>query len=164
MANYNNLAQKTNYVAGSDKLELLPFYLTTVNLPGVNFQHPEIGGKAGRISITGDTLTYNPLSFEMLVDEDFTIYHEFMGKVFNNVDSESGTFANIEFDFWIEINNNKGHKLFKIEFYNCRLETIGDLLLDAQDDMTEYTMSVDLKYDYYKIIQSNSIPALSGTA
>jgi hypothetical protein len=159
MANYNNLAQKTNFTAGSDKLELLPFYLTTVNLPGVNLAHPEVGGRAGKFNLAGDTLTYNALSFEMLVDEDFNIYHEFMDKIFQNIDSEAGTFNNIEFDFWIDINNSKGNKLFKIEFYNCRLESIGDVQLDSQDDITEYTMSVEMKYDYFKTIRSNSIPS-----
>lgn len=160
--NYNNLAQKTNYIAGSDKLELLPFYLTTVNLPGINLSHPEVGGRAGKLNVTGDTLSYNSLSFEMLVDEDFNIYHEFMDKIFENIDPEEGTFANIEFDFWVEVNNNKGNKLFKVEYYNCRIESIGDVLLDSQDDITEYTMSVDVKYDYYKIIKGNeSIPSLA---
>ena len=158
--NYNNLAQKTNYTAGSDKLDLLPFYLTSVNVPGVSLSHAEVGGRAGKFNITGDTITYNALSFEMLVDEDFEIYHEFMDKIMQNVDSEYGTFENVEFDFWIEVNNNKGNKVFKMEFYNCRLESIGDIQLDTQDDLTEYTMSVDLKYDYFKIIKSgSSVPA-----
>lgn len=152
--NYNNLAQKTNFTAGSEALELLPFYLTSVNIPGINFGHPEIGGRTGsRFAVGGDTLTYNTLSFEMLVDEDFEIYHEFMDKITDSVNPETGTFAGIEFGFWVEINNNKGNKLFKMEFYNCRVDNIGDVQLDTQDDMTEYMLSVDIKYDYYKIIR-----------
>lgn len=159
--NYNNLAQKTNYIAGSDKLELLPFYLTTVNIPGINLSHVEMGSRSGaRFNVTGDTIVYNTLSFEMLIDEDFNIYHEFMDKITSNINPESGSFASIEFDFWIEINNNKGNKLFKMEFYNCRVETISDIQLDTQDDMTEHTMSVDVKYDYYKVIRNQTIPTL----
>lgn len=158
--NYNNLAQKTNYLAGSDKLELMPFYLTSVNVPGINFSHPEIGGRYGtRLNVTGDTLVYNPLSFEMLIDEDFKIYHEFMDKVFKNINPESGSFATQEFDFWIQLNNSKGNKLFKIEFYNCRVESIGDITMDAQDEITEHSMNVDIKYDYFKIIKSQNIPS-----
>lgn len=152
--NYNNLAQKTNYTAGSDKLELLPFYLTTVNLPGINLSHPSLSSRSGTLlNVTGDTVQYNALSFEMLVDEDFQIYHEFMDKIFNNINPETGTFASQEFDFWVEINNNKGNKLFKMEFYNCRIESVGDINLDSQDDMTEYTMSVEIKFDYYKVFK-----------
>jgi hypothetical protein len=161
--NYSNLAQKTNYVAGSNALELLPFYLTMVNLPGVNLSHLEVGGRDGaRLNLTGDTLTYNTLSFEMLVDEDFQIYHEFMDKVLKNVEPETGKFQNEEFDFWIEINNSKGNKLFKVEFYNCRIESIGDIQLDSQDDATEHTMSAEIKYDYYKTIRgTQAVPVIS---
>ena len=156
--NYNNLAQKTNYIAGSDKLELLPFYLYSVNIPGINFAHPEISGRSGaRLNLTGDALTYNGLSFEMLVDEDFKIYHEFMDKIDNNINPVDGTFASQEFDFWIQINNNKGNKIFKLEFYNCRIESIGDIQLDSQDDISEYPLTVEIKYDYYKRIV-NSVP------
>lgn len=155
--NYNNLAQKTNYMAGSYKLELAPFYLTAVNVPGLVFNHIEVGGKAGRFSVTGDTLSYNMLSFEMLIDEDFKIYHEFMDKVTAGINPESGTFASQEFDFWIQINNSKGNKLFKIEFSNCRIESIGDIQLDSQDEMTEHVISVEVKYDYFKINRGNEV-------
>ena len=161
--NYNNLAQKTNFTAGSDQLDLIPFYLTSVNVPGINLSHPELGGRSGtRLNLTGDNITYNALSFEMLVDEDFNIYHEFMDKINENIDPESGTFESVEFDFWVEINNSKGNKLFKMEFYNCRIESIGDIQLDTQDDITEYTMSVDVKFDYYKIFKdSETVPILN---
>lgn len=159
--NYHNLAQKTNYIAGSDKLQLLPFYLTNVNIPGINFSHPEIGGRYGsKLNVIGDSITYNSLSFEMLIDEDFLIYHEFTDKIIQSINPEKGTFASIEFDFWIQINNNKGNKLFKIEFYNCKIESLGDIMLDTQDDITEHTLSVEIKYDYYKIIKSQQIPIL----
>jgi hypothetical protein len=161
--NYNNLAQKTNYIAGSNKLELAPFYLTSVNLPGVNLNHPEVGGRTGgRLNVTGDTISYNALSFEMLIDEDFKIYHEFMDKVFLNIHANDGVFATNEFDFWVEVSNSKGNKLFKVEFHNCRIESVGDILLDAQDDMTEHLMNVEVKFDFYKIAKTDfSVPSLS---
>lgn len=160
--NYNNLAQKTNFIGGSDKFENLPFYLTNVNIPGINFSYPEIGGRTGaRFNLAGDTITYNALSFEMLIDEDFNIYHEFMDKVRENINPETGQFANNTFDFWLQINNNKGNKLMTYYFHNCRIETIGDILLDTQDDMTEHQMTVDIKYDYFTIDKSDtSIPVL----
>lgn len=160
--NYNNLAQKTNFVAGSDKFDILPFYLTSVNIPGINFGYPEVGGRgSARLNLASDTITYNALSFEVLIDEDFNVYHEFMDKVVQNISVERASFADNTFDFWVEVNNSKGNKLFKIEFYNCRVESIGDVLLETQDDITEHTMSVEIKYDYYKMIRGNSIPTLA---
>ena len=161
MTNINNLAQKTNFTAGSDKLDLMPFYLTNTNLPGININHFEVGGRAGaKLNLTGDTVVYNDLSFEMLIDEDFNIYHEFMDKLRDNVSPDNGTFGDLFFDFWIDINNSKGNHLFKIEFTNCRVQSIGDIQLDSQEDTTEFTMSVELKFDTYAVIKDQIIPTL----
>ena len=63
--NYNNLAQKTNWTAGTDKFPLVPFYLTNISIPGMNFSVPETGSRFGaRINLASDTITYNSLSFE----------------------------------------------------------------------------------------------------
>jgi len=160
--NIANLAQKTNFIAGSDKLKLTELYLTTVNLPGVTIDHPELSAGAGaKLNLTGDNITYNTLSFNLLVDEDFLIYHEFMGKIFNNVNPESGSFANIEFDFWVQINNSKGHKLFKIDFTNCRVESIEDIEFDTASDETEFTLDVEIKYDYFTIDRGQIAPKLA---
>jgi hypothetical protein len=161
--NYNNLAQKTNFTAGSEALELLPFYLTSVSLPGINFSYPDISGRSGaKLNLAGDSITYNALSFEILIDEDFKIFHEFMDKVTANINPKSGSFSDNSFDFWIEINNSKGFKIMKYEFTNCRIESIGDISLETQDDSTEHSMNVEIKYDYYEIIKSDrSIPTIN---
>lgn len=159
--NINNLAQKTNFIAGSNDLELSTIYLTTVNIPGVNLSPPEVGGRSGtKLNLTSDSITFNALSFEVLIDENFKVYRELVKKLFNNVNPSSGSFADTDFDFWIQINNSKGNYLLKIEFHNCRIESIGDIQLDSQDDITEYTMSIDLKYDYYSVIDTELVPPL----
>jgi len=159
--NYTNLAQKTNFIAGSDQFENLPFYLTTVSIPGITFSHIELGGRTGaKMLAQGDTATFNNLTFEMLIDEDFTIYHEFMDEVRKSINVETGTFADRSFSFWVEINNSKGNPLFKIEFYECRIESIGDIELSTQDSETEYTMSVDVKYTHHNVIKTLVTPTL----
>lgn len=160
MSNINNLAQGTNYTAGSSELDLLPFYLTTVNIPGLNFSHPEIGGRTGaKLNLSGDSITYNTLSMEVLIDEDFQIYDDIITKIYNTVSPNSGSFANTEFNFWVQINNSKGNPLFKLEFFNCRFESVGDIQLNTQDSETEHTMALEVKYDYYRK-EDNSAPTL----
>lgn len=162
--NYNNLAQSTNFIAGSDKFENIPFFLTMVNIPGMSIQHSQIGGRGGaQINVQGNTMTFNPLSIEMLIDEDFKIYKEVMSIIRKNVNLDNGTFDDFYFDFFIEVNNNKGNKVLKLEFRNCRIESISDVLLNTQDDGTEYTMTIDLVYDYYEIEKPNpyTLPKIS---
>jgi len=154
--NFNNLAQKTNFIAGSDKLDLTNLYLHSLNIPGFSFSSPELSGRSGtKLNVCSDSVNFSNLSFEVLIDEDFLIYHEFTDKLFTHINPTSGSFANIEFDFFIQINNNKGNNLFKIEFNSCRIESVGDISLESGSDETEMTMSVDIKFDYFNVIRSD---------
>ena len=114
--NYNNLAQKTNWTAGSDKFPLIPFYLTNVSIPGMNFSIPETGSRFGtRINLQSDTVEYNSLNFDFLIDEDFEIYRAFYKYIIESINPEHGTFADKNFNFWIELNNSKSNKIMKFE-------------------------------------------------
>ncbi len=68
------------------------------------------------------------------------------------VQSIQQKFNNIPFTFWVELNDNKSHKILKFEFYNCRIENIGDIELDTTNPETEITMDLSLKFDYFKIV------------
>lgn len=163
--NYNNLAQRTNFIASSDKFKNLPFFLTSVNIPGINLSHPEVGGAhSSRLKLSSDTVTFNSLTFTMLVDEDFHIYRELMDIIRENIDIDTGTYKDLFFDFFIELQNNKGNKIFKLDFYNCRIESIGDIFLDSQDETTHYTLDMTMVYDYYEIDQRRVMQIIGGTA
>lgn len=151
--NYHNLAQKTNWTAGSDKFPLLPFYLTNVNIPGMNFSIPESGSRYGaRINLASDTVSYNSLNFDFLIDEDFEIYKTFYGYILESINPENASFADKSFNLWVELNNSKSNKIMKFEFYNCRIESIGDIELDTTSDETETVMNLGIKFDYFKLI------------
>ena len=151
--NIHNFAQKTNWTGGSDRFELIPFYLTTVNIPGMTFNLPETGARFGsKLNLASDTVSYNTLNFTFLIDEEFEIYRKFYEYLNLAVDTPDGTFSNTPFSFWIELNNSKSNKILKFEFYNCRIESIGDIELDTTNSETESTMNLSLKFDYFKII------------
>ena len=162
--NYNNLAQKTNWTAGTDKFPLVPFYLTNISIPGMNFSVPETGSRFGaRINLASDTITYNSLSFDFLIDEDFEIYKTFYDYIYQSINPEKGTFADTSFDLGVELNNSKSNKIMKFEFYNCRIESIGDIELDTTSDETEIVMNLGLKFDYFKILNDtlpDTIPSI----
>lgn len=156
--NYRNLAQKTNWTAGTDKFPLVPFYLTNISIPGMNFSVPETGSRFGsRINLASDTISYNSLSFDFLIDEDFEIYKSFYNYISQSINPEKGTFADTSFDLWVELNNSKSNKIMKFEFYNCRIESIGDIELDTTSDETEIVMNLGLKFDYFKILNDTML-------
>lgn len=156
--NYHNFSQKTNFIGGSDKFENMIFYMTTANIPGVTFTHPEIGGRfSSKVYLASDTMSHNNLSFEFLIDEDFLIYKDFMRWIKLSFKSTEGTFNDEPFTFWLQINNSKGNAVLNFEFYNCRIENIGDINLNVQEDTTEHTMSVDIKFDYFEIVEHTTM-------
>jgi len=149
--NINNLAQKTNWVGGSAKFKKVPFYLTSLNIPGMDFGNIESGARhSAPINFASDTISFHILAIDMLIDEDFLIYDEFMKVINEHISVDNGTFSNIDFDFFIDISNNKGNHLFTIEFYGCHLESISDIFLDTQDESTEHELNIEIKYDYFK--------------
>jgi hypothetical protein len=150
--NIRNYSLKTNYICGSNTLDLLPFYVTNINIPGLNFSLPEIGGRSGiKLNMSSDSVTFNGLSMEILMDEDYKVYNEIMNIVFSHINVETGTYADFSFHFWCEVKDDMGKNIMKIDYYDCRIETVGDLTLDSTDETTEQTFNMDLKYDYFKI-------------
>lgn len=151
--NIHNFAQRTNWTAGSDRFPLIPFYLINLSIPGMNFSLPEVGGRSGvKINLGSDTVTFNTLNFSFLIDENFEIYKKFYEYLIEFVNIESNKFNNDQFSFWVELNDNKSNKILKFEFYNCRIESIGDIELDTTNPETEITMDLSIKFDYFKIV------------
>ncbi len=153
MQNTRNYSQKSNFMCGSEELDLLPFYVTSINVPGITFSIPEVNTRNGTmINLSPDVIEFNSLSMELLLDEDYNLYKEVMDLIFKNINVESGTFADNVFQFWCEVTDDLGKSVMKIEYYNCRIESVGDLQLDTTDETTETVFSLELKYDYFKIV------------
>lgn len=160
MQNTTNFANKSNYKCGSNNLDLLPFYVQSINIPGINFNLPELGSRGGaKMSLSGDNLDFGNLSMEIIVDENYNVYTDILDIIFKLVDTSNAEFKDYSFDFWCQITDSLGKDILKIEYTNCRIESVGELGLDTLDD-TEITFSLDLKYDYYNIIRSGDVPSL----
>jgi len=158
-----NYSEKSNYMCGSSELDLLPFYVQSLNIPGITFTLPEIGGRFGtKINLSSDNVQYNSLSLQIILDEDYQIYKDITKIIFNHLDVEKGSFAEFSFDFWVQVTDSLGRSVMKIEYYNCKIESLGDLELDSMDDSTESSFSLDLQFDYYKIFYGDSeVPSLA---
>lgn len=160
--NKRNYAQSSNYMCGTDALDILPFYVQTLNIPGVTFGLPEVGGRTGvMMNLASDTVQYSPLSLELILDEDYQVFKDIQKIVSNSIDVETGTFNDIYYDFWTAVTDDMGKVVMKVEYYNCRIESVGDLSLDATNEVTELTLSLELKYDYYKISDNLNVPTLA---
>lgn len=162
--NNNNLARPTNYICGSGALELSHIYATSVNIPGVNLNNPFIQSGGGTpININGDNKLYNTIQISLLMDEDWDIYFEFIDILEQGIDSTTGEFSNMEFDFFIDIQNSKGKHLFKMNLTNAKLQSIGDIVLDNSNEDTEVFFNIELVFDYIEYTRGNQTLKLAST-
>jgi len=156
--NTRNYSQKTNFTCGSSTLDLLPFYVTTLNVPSITTTIQEISGRSGAsVNIAPANITFNTLSLEILLDEDYQVFKDVHKHIY--VDVEQGTFECKYFDFWTEFTDDMGKTVMKIEYYGCQVESIGELSLATNDDITEQMFELSLKFDYFKIV-NNEVPTL----
>lgn len=154
--NYNNLAEQTNFIAGSSAFKHIPFFLSSITVPEMSVDHPEISGGrfSHNIKLAGDTIKYGTLSFEMLIDENLLIYDEIYNLIKSNTNPDNNTFGDFMFDFFIEMNDNKGHSVLVFHFDNCRISSIGSLNLETSDDNPYYKLSMEMMFDkFYPVRQ-----------
>lgn len=156
--NINNLSQKTNYVLGSNELKLVPIFATTVSIPGINFSHPEVGGRFGpKLHVSSDFASFNSISCDCLIDENMKILLEILKIMRNAYSPHDGSFANRSFDFWLQLHNNKGNPVFRIDFNNSRLVNFSDITLSTQDDTNSGTFTIEINYDSYELSVFDSL-------
>lgn len=159
LINTRNYSQKTNYMCGSNTMDLLPFYVTTLNLPGITTNVQELSGRQGAITnLTPATMSFNSLSLEVLLDEDFKIYRDIIKNI--KIDVKTGTFESAYFDFWTSFTDDMGKVIMKVEYHDCIIESLGELSFATNDDTTEQTFSIDIKFDYFEIVDNDNIPTL----
>lgn len=163
--NYNNFAQRTNFLASSPAFKNIPFFLKSVMIPNLSLSHPEVGGRDSyRMKLAADTVSFGPLSFEIIIDEDLKIYEEVFDIVTKQVSTSTGTFGVTDFDFVVSMNDNKGHEVLKFYFEGCRVSTLGDLVLDTADEGTEYFLSVDVDFNRFYIERPRQQIDITGNA
>lgn len=146
-----NFSQKTNFIAGCPQIPGMEFYIQDVSLPGISLELAEARTFALSKYLAATGHSYGSLSFNVLIDEDFKIYDMFFKNIVDSKALINGTYAQIEYDFYVQVYNNKGKLLFTEFFKDCILESIGDVSLSSTDSSVINTFSADFKFDWLEI-------------
>lgn len=147
-----------NYTCGFSGLDNIQYFLTGFNIPSLDFSQPEVYNRGARAFLNADSINFGSLNLSLMIDEDFTVYLELMDRlVYSVYDVETGNISgnhSNDMIVWVQLNNLKGNKLpFKIEFYGCKLESMGEVQLNTLSEDEIQTLDVTLKFDYFKIIR-----------
>jgi hypothetical protein len=149
----NNFTKTSNFTVGGDYLQGLMPNITNVTLPGVNFRIPEGGARSGVANMFGsDSILYNTISIDVLLDEKMEVYKNILNKIQDTVDIYDNTFNTEPFDMWVEVHDNFGSSILKIEYYDCRFESIGDVDFFTDDD-EELVLNITIRVGSSKLIK-----------
>lgn len=164
--NNKNFALDTSIYFGTTLFSEDTLYnVQSVNLPGVDFSHPQIASRSGAL-ITGqaDNITFNDLQLTLIIDEGFNIWKDIMTNAFKMVNVTKPMFNKNFHDAYVVITDSQGNDILKVWFRNAQITSIGDLSF-ASSNMNEHlTLDVGLKYDYMEIQDDNYLISINGIA
>lgn len=150
--NLINYSRSSNYRIYLPILKNIVNYAQTISMPGFSFSLPEYGGFTGsKIYNAPDSVSYDSLTINLLLDEKYDIYKQLLNFIRQSVHPNNGTFKNISFTMAVEVVDNKGYDTFKVFFEGCRVESIGGFDFSSNSEDVEQTLSLTIKFDDFYI-------------
>jgi hypothetical protein len=99
------------------------------------------------------TTLFDDLNLDIIIDEELKTWKEIVNNMFKMREQYSGTGELVEGDSWLEIQDDNTHRILKLEFKDCMIESIGDLEYNSTSEDEIMTLPVTIKYDYYEIFE-----------
>lgn len=154
MSNLRNFTHSSNFffVTNLFSNEETTYSIQEVNLPGLSFSHIQAANRSALLNLQGDTLTFNDLILNIIIDEKLTVWKEIIGTMLKMRDAYSTKGENIEEMSFLEIHDDNSNLVLKLEFSGCMIETIDDLSYSTISEDEIVTCSVTIKYDYFRIV------------
>lgn len=154
---------------GIQKLPQLSFFCQQVNLPGITLGSPEFGNPFNVAPIPGDTLTYDTLSVQFLVDENMSnykaiynwvvalgfpeTYEQYLTLISSADISGLSELAKNYSDASLTILGASNNPVQTIEFYDLFPVTIDSLMFQSTNQDVQYLVgNATFRYAYYKFL------------
>lgn len=165
-SNINPLSPN-GFLFNIQKLPELSFFCQQVNLPGITLGSPEFGNPFQTQPIPGETLTYDQLTVQFLVDETMTnyqaIYNWIVALGFPNNYEQYTTFVSNEdrgaiselarnySDATLQILGANNQAVKTVQFIDLFPITLDSLLFQGTNTDVNYLVgSATFRYGYYK--------------
>lgn len=153
MANTRNFTHTSNFFFGTTLFgEETLYNIQMCNLPGMQFSHIQISRRAVQGNIQGDTLVYNDLNIDIIVDEKLEVWKDIVQSMQRMRDPKTSNGEQIERMSWLEIHDDNSNKVLRIELSGSMIESLGDLEFNTTGEDEIISLPVTVKYDYYKIV------------
>jgi hypothetical protein len=150
------------------KLPDITFHCQQVNLPGINLGEPTFSTPFSTQPVPGDTLQYDPLTVQFLVDENMENYKRLYNWIValgfpesydqyiahNASDTTAyGELAKNYSDATLQILDSNNQAIQTLQFYDVFPTTIDSVLFSATNDDVNYVVAnVTFKFGWYKLL------------
>ncbi len=154
MANLRNFTHSSNYVFQTNLFseEETNYAIQEVQLPGLSFSHIQAGRQSAMLNLQGDTIQFNDLTLNLIVDEKLQVWKDVVNKMIRMRDAYSTHGESIEDMSFLEIHDDNSKLVLKLEFSGCMISSIDDLTFTTISEDEIITCAVTIKYDYYQIV------------
>lgn len=132
----------------------IDLYTVETVLPGITIGKIELPFSSMVNKLPGDSITFNEMTLNVLVDKELIVYRELMSIINATHNADTNVYeANQQvFDMYLIVTSNKNNPLFKLHFVSCWIETFSDIALQSSSgDDNPYTMNLGIPYNYYLI-------------
>jgi len=147
-----NFSHISNFIFGTNMLgEETQYNIQGCNLPGVSISHIKTNKNSQSLFLQGDTIEYNPLEIELILDEGLETWKDIMSKFEHMREQQEGTGEILQSGSWLLIQDDNSNNILKINFYNTIINSIGDLKFSTTSEDNNITLSISISYDYYTI-------------
>jgi len=157
----SNFLQPTNFkvVIEHSKFGNLEFFAQRLIHPGITVQSPDVPYKRiSAIALPGDTLNFEDLSMDVLVDENMNTYIEVFNLITSMVQTtyksplEAASAGDQTLDITLTITSSANNVVKTIRYIDCVATSIGTILLEATSETSPViTFPVTFKIGYYEI-------------
>ena len=162
-----NYLQPTSFKLVLDRKNYpnLEFFCQNVTHPGMLMTAVEVPyKKIAGVPFAGDTLTFNELSANIILDEDMQGYTEMFSwlrrlldtnstPALNRTNSQPATYA----DITLHILSSHNNTTRQIKYIDCVPTTLGDIQFESTSAGTSFiTFNASFRFTYFEILQVDS--------
>jgi len=145
-----SLALNTNFRVIIERLPTISFFSTDVILPGVSLPPMDVISPYQAIPIQADTLVWEEMKLDFLVDAGFFAYVEVLNWILQTVSANDPTSAAVIYsDASVMALDNNKQEIIKFKFHDCWPTALGSLTYNTDEESRRLQCSLTLKYTQF---------------
>lgn len=157
-----NLTHNANYYfvmgALNNNVKQIEFHVQSFSGIGLLLNEIEMPYMSLQMKRPGDRLTWNPLTLEVIIDQNYEVLQELYNYLTTLHDPDANILDTADFNSELILTNNKNNPHKVIQFQNSWISSYSDIQLSVnQTEAVPFLLTVEVQYDWYRILNSDEV-------